>query len=189
MLANQIWRWFRETGTVVFAASVAISLAPNRAIASEKIIFKYGSATQSVSLEELQEFVATGETSASLDTLFRHGKQNPSVIRSIVRQQFAADSKIVYDLLNTAPGEFVLSQTGNVVGTKSERANVKALRGALIKSSSDDNLVSLVELLENYPTKEVYVDGKMLAKTQKNLEDFVAETSKYIKIPVDILFN
>ena len=189
MLVNQIYRWFRETGIVVFVAGVAFSLYPNVAKASENIIFQHGGATQSVSLEELQTFADTGETSASLETLFKHGKQNPQVIRWIVRQQFPADTKIVYDLLNTAPGEYVLSQTGTVVGTKSERANIKALRGALIKSTRDDNLVSLVELLDNYPTKEVYVDGKMLGKARDNLEDFIHETNKYIQLPFDILAN
>ena len=189
MLVSHICKWFRETGIVVFVAGMAISLSPSLASASEKVIFKYGGITQSVSLKELQTFATTGERSASLDTLFKNGKQNPNVIRWIMRQQFPANTKIVYDLLNTAPGEYVLSQTGTVVGTKSERANVKALRGALVKSINDDNLISLIELLENYPTKEVYVDGKILAKARDNLADFINETNMYIKIPLDILSN
>lgn len=189
MLLNHLKKWFQETGAIVFIAGIALSLSPNVANASEDIIFKYGGATQSVALEELQTFANTGETSASLETLFKFGKQNPNLIRWIIRQQFPFDTKIVYDLLNTAPGEYVLSQTGNVISSKSERANIKALRGALVKSASDDNTISLIELLENYPTEEVYVDGKILAKARDNLADFINETNKYIKIPLDILAN
>ena len=189
MQVNQIYRGLQKARIAVLVAGVAVSFSPSQAAASEKIIFKYGGITESVALEELQEFAATGEISPSLNSLFKNGKQDPQAIRWIIRQQFSADTKIVSDLLNTAPGEYVLSQTGNVVGTKSERANVKALRGALVKSAKDDNLVSLIELLENYPTKEVYVDGKLLAKARNNLDDFVDETNKYIKIPWEIFSN
>ena len=162
---------------MLFASSALLFLVP-KAIASEKVIFKYSGATQSVSLEELQTFANTGEISPSLEFLLNFGKQNPFMVRWILTQQFPANTKLIYDLLNTAPGEFALSQTGQVVSAKSERANVKALRGALIASASDDNLISLIELLEKYPTEEVYVDGKVLSQVQRDLAGFINETNK-----------
>ncbi|MDJ0590911.1 MAG: alpha/beta hydrolase [Pleurocapsa sp. MO_226.B13] len=187
MLVANILKWFRGTTTVMFVAGATLVFNSPKAVASQKVIFKYSGATQSVSLEELQEFAQTGEISPSLDFLLKFGKQNPYMIRWILTQQFPANTQLIYDLLNTAPGEYVLSQTGNVVSSKSERANIKALRGALITSASDDNLISLLELLENYPTKEVYVDGKILAKAQRDLANFINETNKYIRIPLSFL--
>ncbi len=184
MQATKIGRWFGKTGIAILVAGITISLSPYRAKASEEIIFTYGGATQSVSLEELQVFAATGELSPALDFLLNFSKQNPSMMRWILKQEFPANIKLVYDLLNTAPGEYVLSQTSNVVSSKSERANVTALRGALVASASDDNMISLIELLENYPTQQVYVNGKLLAKARNNLSQFVEETSKYIQLPV-----
>lgn len=189
MLATNILRWFRGTGIVMFVAGMAITINPEQVRASEEIIFKYSAATQSVSLTELQTFADTGEMSSSLDFLLKFSKQNPQLIRWILRQQFPADTKLIYDLLNTAPGEYVLTQTGNVVGSKSERANIQALRGALVASSSDDNVISLIELLENYPTKKVYVDSKILSKASRNLAKFIEESNKYIKIPLSFLAN
>ncbi len=184
---TKIGQWFQKTGIALLLAGMAVSLSPNKVKASEEIVFTYGGATQTVSLEELQTFAATGETSPALDFLLSFGKQNPLMIRWILNQEFPANTKLVYDLLNTAPGEYVLSQTSNVVGSKSERANVKALRGALVASASDDNVISLIELLDNYPTQQVYVQGKILAKARKNLTQFIEETSKYIQIPVSLL--
>ena len=169
-------KWFKQAGILMFVA--AFSFNSPKALASEKVIFKYAGATQSVSIEELQTFANTGEISPALNSLLKFGKQNPLTIRWILTQQFPADTKLIYDMLNTAPGEYVLSQTGNVVSSKSERANITALRGALITSASDDNLISLIELLENYPTKEVYVNGKILAKAQRNLANFANRTSR-----------
>ena len=178
MQKTNILECLKKTGITMFVASSALFFSGEKAIASEEIIFKYSGATQSVSLEELQIFADTGEVSSALEFLFKFGKQNPFIIRWILTQQFPANTKLIYDLLNTAPGEFALSQTGNVLSAKSERANVKALRGALIASASDDNLISLIELLENYPTKEVYVDGKILSQVQRDLAGFINETNK-----------
>ena len=187
MQIAKISRWFQETGIAILVASVTITLGSNRVLASEEVIFTYGGATQSVAIEELQTFVETGETSSSIEFLLSLSNRSPSLMRWILKQKFPADTKLVSDLLNTAPGEYVLSQTGNVVGSKSQRANVTALRGSLIRSASDDGLVSLIELLEHYPTKQVYVNGKMLARVQNNINQFVEETEKYIKIPADLL--
>ena len=186
MQATKVGRWFGKTGIAILVAGIAISLNPNRVKASEEIIFTYGGATQTVSLEELQDFAARGEISPSIDFLLNFSKQNPAMIRWILKQEFPADTRLVYDLLNTAPGEYVLSQTSNVVSSKSERANVKALRGSLVASASDDNIISLIEVLENYPTQQVYVNGKLLAKARNNLNQFVKETSKYIQLQLPV---
>lgn len=189
MIQTNIYQRLRRTAIALFSAGIAISLSPKQALSSEQVIFTYGGFTQSVSLDELQDFANTGEISSSLDTLLDYSNQNPFFMRWILRQEFPANNKIVSDLLNTLPGEYVLSQTGNVVGSKAERANVTALRGALIKSASDNNLVSLIELLANYPTEEVYVNGKILAQMRENLNQFVEETSRYIKIPLNLPQN
>ena len=81
------------------------------------------------------------------------------------------------------------SQTGNVVNSKTEVANVTALRGALVASASDNNLVSLLELLENYPTPDVYVNGKILSRLRGDFHQFVEGTSQYIKIPLNLPQN
>ena len=170
-------------------ASLAMSLSPSLVNAAEEVIFTHGGFTQSIPLEELQTFADTGEVSSSLNTLLDHGNQNPFVMRWILRQEFPANTKLISNLFNTAPGEYVLSQTGNVVSAKSERANVEALRGALIASTSDNDLVSLIELLENYPTKDVYVNGKILAKLRGNFSQFVEETSQYLEISSNLPLN
>lgn len=186
-MRDRIGKWLSKTGIAVLVAGMAMCLSPDRAGASEEIVFTYGGASQSVSLAELEEFADTGETSAALDFLLKFGKQNPFLMRWILKQEFPADTKLIYNLLNTAPGEYALSQTSNIVGTKSERANVVALRGALVASANDDNIISLIELLENYPTEKVYVNGKILAKVRKDLAQFIEETNKYVQIPVSFL--
>lgn len=184
---KKIPRWLWETGISLLLTTVAISLTPQEAIASEKITFTYGIASQSLEIEELDNFAATGEISPTLNFLLNHSNQNPLMIRWLLTQKFPADIKLIYDFLNTAPGEYVLTQTSNIVNSDSERANVKALRGALIAAASDDHQISLLELLHHYPTKQVYVDGKALSKVRRNLWNFIEQISKSLQLPLGIL--
>ena len=166
-------KWFHKTRIAILITGLAICLNPSRTFAAEKIIFTYGAITESVSLKELQDFAYQGKTSASLDFLLNYSKQNPLLMRRILKQEFPADTKLIYKLFNTVPGESLLSQTGNVVSSKSKRADVTALRGTLIASASNDNMISLIELLENYPTQQVYINGKVLAKIRQKLNWFL----------------
>ena len=176
---KSIPRWFMFLFTSGFIAAI-----PNSALAADKVTFEYGAISESVPIEELEAFATTGETSASIDTILKASNQHPWVMRRVLIQQVPANNKAIYDLLNTAPGEYVLSQTSNVVGTRSDRANKTALRGALITCASNDNRVSLLELLQEYPVEQVYVNGKLLAKARRNLTNFVRDTRDYIRIPI-----
>ncbi|BAZ44124.1 salt-induced periplasmic protein [Chondrocystis sp. NIES-4102] len=189
MLASNIERRFWEAGISTLVASLVMGIDTQKVMSAEKVIVNYGVISQSVELEELKTFAETGEASGGINFLLKASNQNPYAIRWILTQQFPANNTLIYDLLNTAPGEYVLSQTSQVVNSKSERANVKALRGAIVASTSDDNLVSLLELLENYPTKEVYINSKVLAKANRNLSQFIQQINRYIKIPFDLLKN
>ncbi len=43
------------------------------------------------------------------------------------------------------------------------------MRSALILSATDDNRISLIEVLENYPTREVYLDGEEISNTVQEI--------------------
>ena len=158
-------------------------------LAAEEIIFTYGVASQSVAIEDLENFANTGEMSPSLEFLFDFSQQDPRVARYILNQELPAETTLITNLLNSTPGEFFLGGTSQIVHSKSKRANVQALRGSIVQSASDDNKVSLLEILQNYPTQQVYVDGKMLSKTVENVNDFIKIQDKYdnFKVPIKYL--
>ncbi len=180
-----------KVNLALFVTCILVVIPNHKVIAAEKITFGYGMATQSVSFAELATFAETGELSPKLKFLFEYGKQNPQTIRWILTQQFPASPKLIGDLLNTPPGEYLLAQIGNTIGTRSERANVTAFRGALIAAASNDRQLSLLEVLHYYPTQQVYVDGKLLFRSWRNLQNllekpknaakFFSEFTRFIK--------
>ncbi len=166
---------FRQTSFAVLLKSASVWLGIGlitvmnvpMAVAAEEVIFYYGVASQSVSVKELENFAREGKKSPSLKFLFAFSRQNPQLVRHFLNQEFPMEAIWLANLLNSTPGTFALKETGKIIHPKSKSANVQALRGALIQSASDDNRVSLLEFLQNYPTQQVYVDGKVFAKPFK----------------------
>ncbi|MEB3229330.1 MAG: alpha/beta hydrolase [Synechocystis sp.] len=52
------------------------------------------------------------------------------------------------------------------------------MRGAIITSAAEDNTVQLIEVLENYPTKEVHLEGDRLMELYQTAQGLKAKLSK-----------
>ena len=79
--------------------------------------------------------------------------------------------KFLDDILNNLIGEYILFQVGQVIHTPSKQANIQALRSALILSAMDDDKISILEFLQNYPTRRVMIEGLNLVRTAKNFKE------------------
>jgi hypothetical protein len=186
-LGHKVSRLLCKANVIFWGALVIIPLQGKQVLAAEEIVFKYGIASHSVSLEDLEYFAATGEMSRSVRFLFDFTKQNPQIARRILVQEFPVETVMVSNLANSVPGEVVLSGVSQLIYPKSDRASIQALRGALILSASDDNKVSLIELFRNYPTQQMYVDGKILAKTAKDVNNIIEIFQESLKISLSFL--
>lgn len=83
-------------------------------------------------------------------------------------------------VLNSPIGNAILDQLSQVIHTPSQKANRQALRSALVLSANVDKQMTLVEIMQNYPTSAVEVDGerlesayRQLARLQGNLRDLL----------------
>jgi hypothetical protein len=90
--------------------------------------------------------------------------------------ELKTSDRVTYSL----PDEFVLFEIGQEIHTRSRRANIQALRSTLILSVSNDDRISLLEFLENYPTQGVYVDGVKLVRVARNVREFVNDINPFI---------
>ncbi|MBE9171419.1 alpha/beta hydrolase [Pleurocapsales cyanobacterium LEGE 06147] len=186
-LGHKISRLLCKASVVLLGALVIIPFQGKPVLAAEEIVFQYGIASHSVSIEDLKHFAATGEMSRSVRFLFDFTKQNPQIARRILVQEFPVETVIVSNLANSVPGEMVLSGVSQLIYPKSDRARIQALRGALIVSASDDNKVSLIELFRNYPTQQMYVDGKLLSKTAKDVNNMLEIFEESLKVSLSFL--
>lgn len=86
-------------------------------------------------------------------------RQDPKAIRQYLPELVKVNPVFLDRVLNSQIGNIILDQISQVISTPSRRAEQQAMRAALVLSASQDGQVSLIEIIKNYPTSEVEVDG------------------------------
>ncbi|WP_193197806.1 alpha/beta hydrolase [Nostoc sp. MG11] len=157
----------RRVLVLVLTTCLLIFSAP--AFAAERMVLKYGIFRESLSVEELSTFAQTGELSRSLRVNLALARQNPRAIRQYLTQPVKVNPVFVDRVLNSPVGNVILDQISEVIHTPSRRADRQAIRAALVLSASQDGQVSLIEIIENYPTTEVEADGDRLESAYRQL--------------------
>ncbi len=154
---------------LVLVGSTCILLLSTPVFGAEQVVLNYGIFRESLSVEELSTFTQTGELSRSLRVNFALARQDPKAIRQYLTEPVKVNLVFLDRVLNSRIGNIILDQISQVIYTPSRRADRQALRAALVLSASQDGQVSLIEIIENYPTNEVEVDGKRLESAYRQL--------------------
>ena len=165
--------------SLILSIALAIALSGGRAFAAEQVVLKYRIFRSSISVKELTNFAQTGELSTSLRVNLALAKQNPKAIRQYLTQPVAVNLRLLDRVLNSPVGNVILDQISDAIHTPSRKADRQALRAALILSASRDypdssgqnsrNTISLIEIIQNYPTSEVEVEGEVLERAYRQL--------------------
>ncbi len=161
-------KFLRGTGVGILAA-LGFVIGAKSAIAAESVILKYRMFRGSISVAELKTFTETGELSSSLEFYLRKSEQKPENLKRALVTPIPADGVGMYRFLNSAPGEMVLDQMTTIIKNPSGEANRESLRAAIVSSALEDDKIRLIEVMENYPTAEVEVEGDRVMELHKNL--------------------
>ena len=112
--------------------------------------------------------------------------QDPDDFRQRLTQSVELDPKHLDRALNGTLGGLFLDETSAYIHTPTKKADREALRSAMVLSADEDGQVNLLEMLENYPTQTVEIEGKKLAQTYRQVNR-VMETGRELESWTDIL--
>ncbi len=154
--------------------------------AAEKVVFKYGIFRPSLPVSELTNLVETGEVSPRLNFFLKQARQEPQKVREVLAWEINVSPVVLDRALNNPAGEFLLDRISWSIHTPSNQENQQALRSALVLSAKNDNKVSLIEMLQNYPTTEVDVEGERLVQTYDQLKLWAERVQKTFHVPVSL---
>ncbi|BDI17272.1 hypothetical protein ANSO36C_30740 [Nostoc cf. commune SO-36] len=168
-LAEMRFKFLGLRRTLLLVGSICLLFLSSPVFAAEQVVLNYGIFRESLSVEELSTFAQTGELSRSLRVNFALARQDPKAIRQYLTEPVKVNLVFLDRVLNSQIGNIILDQISQVIYTPSRRADRQALRAALVISASQDGQVSLIEIIENYPTNEVEVDGKRLESAYRQL--------------------
>lgn len=150
---------------------LSIGFSSISAIAAEKVVLRYKVFRRSIAVEDLTRFAETGETTRALRTYLRLSGQEPEKIRQTLTNPVEVNIVTLDRVLNSIVGDVVLGQLSQYIYTPSRDEDKKAMRAALILSASEDNQISLLEIMQNYPTQEVHIDGERISETYQQLQN------------------
>ncbi|MEG5009398.1 alpha/beta hydrolase [Microcoleus sp. B4-C5] len=161
--------FFKKRWTLFLAAGAGIVFYSNAAVAAEKVVIKYSAIRMTLPVSELEIFVETGKMSPGLEMLLGKAKKDPESVRNSLTRPVKVSQSFLDRTLNSKVGEIILDEVGEVIRTPSGNANREALRSALVLSATNDNEITLLEAMKNYPTPEVYVEGDRLVEAYGKL--------------------
>lgn len=151
-MGRQLWK-----GLIVLVVG-GWSLLGGKAIAAETVLLRYRAFGMAVPVQDLEMLAATGEAPESIDSLLVAAGQSPGDLQASLTRPLNVRLRLLDRTLNSWPGEWVLDQMGEVIHTPSGEANRQALRSAIVLSAADDEQISVLELLQNYPTQQVVLE-------------------------------
>lgn len=160
---------FRILTLVAGLFSASVPLIATAALAAGQVTWKYKIFQGSVPVEELTALAERGEVSPTLDSLLKRSGQDPKQVQEILNREFSIRQTTLDRFLNSPLGEVALRQLSDYIHTPSRTADVQAMRAALVLSASEDNRISLIEVVQNYPTGGVVVEGDRIAEAAELL--------------------
>jgi len=166
--------------TFYFLASLASLLSSPTVIAAERVVVRYNIFRESISVDELTTFVETGKSSPTINYYLNQARQDPQTFRNVLTQEVNVSPVVLDRTLNNPIGEFLLDRIGKTIHTPSGQTNRQALRAAIVLSASKGNKVSLLKILQNYPTSEVYVEGDRLVETYNQISLLVDNLPNFL---------
>lgn len=171
----------------VVLATGLMGLGLEAAYAADRVILRYGASDLAISIEELQTFATTGGTLEPLERFLEQVPISTTVIRRSLTAQIALNPDLVNRWLDTTAGRLILSELDKTIGAPTSEFPLWAMRFALRTAYADDNKISLLELIDNYPEAEVVVNLDRIEQVTATIQSDLAQIEPALAIAWDFL--
>jgi len=141
----------------LFAFTAVCTAAP--ALGADRIYVTYGPLEVSVPIESLALFAKEGKIDSNLDGLAQYAnKAQLAEIRSGLQAKAEISPVTIAQFLYTPQGEVLLERLGRVVQTKARQPGFYAIRAALILAAADPEGLTILNVLQKFPTYGIRID-------------------------------
>ena len=175
MIRQKLHKLLFFSQILILSLGTTMTLGNSRAHATELINLQYRDRSALVTIDDLGRFARSGIVPQSIQELFDTTDKVPSDISAIFSKELKISQKFIDSLLDSSIGEFILGRLDEVINESSSRTDLKDVRSTLVAAYEDDNQVSLIELIERYPQKEVQINVTSLEETYNRVVDIVED--------------
>ncbi len=170
----QLTHLLSRSPLMILGAIAGVMLSYQNVIATERIVVEIaGPIEASIKVKDLQLFAETGRTTKTISQALGVSKVSPNTVRGLMTLEIGANVTNLAKVLYSNLGQNVTKGITEVIQTKYNYESDKALRAAIILAAADDNRISVLEVLEKYPTEEMHIEvGKINQIVEKVKESF-----------------
>ncbi len=180
------WQWQVLSGLMLSFGS--IMAATQAATAAETLVISYGPLNATLDIADLEALAQTGAVSGNLKFYLNLAGLDPALLRGLLQLELSANSRFMEDLLASNSGNHLLTELSEVIHlppnrpeiqvlksadqqyrAPSETENQTALKQSLLKAA-DDRQLTILEVLQQYPTEQVYLDAAKLIELANSLQ-------------------
>ncbi|MEL6937800.1 MAG: alpha/beta fold hydrolase [Cyanobacteria bacterium J06598_1] len=149
--------------------------APVRA--AERVTLTYGFVEISTTVESLQVYADTGVADRSLNAYLRYlSPERRSQFRQALQERRDIDAVQISQFLYSAIGDNILRSLGGVIQTQGRRDGAKGLRGALVLAAAEPGGLSLLGVLDEFPTDNVRINIQQAFQLFNSFTQLIEDT-------------
>lgn len=154
---NKLYRAFSFSQALLLGTAASLLMKTN-ANATSVIDIKYKDTEISLKTKELKKFADTGEIPPKLQQFFNDTEQVPEFLSSLLTQEIYISRSLIDDVLESTTGEFFLLKLNQTIDSSASAEDLEAIKKTVVKAYKDDQELSLLELLSEYPKPRLTVD-------------------------------
>jgi predicted dienelactone hydrolase len=174
----------RHLSTWLLASAIALGVAaPSRA--ADRVQISLGILSESVTIDSLSRYAATGEITTDLHDFIRFAnrRQRQDFRRSLTSR---ADISVVSvaQFLYSPQGEALLRRLGAVLQSESGLSGFSGLRASLILAAADRDGLTLLNVIKKFPTDAIRIDierGLQMAQELSRLVKQGQRANKWLR--------
>lgn len=161
---------------LLLSTGASLLIASGNAQAAETIQLRYDGtdpnipSTVNLTLNDIRTFVQAGTLPPQVQEFLTVNRQEAAPIRQVLTREIQVPSDLRSNFTDTSVGRFVVSQIEEFVQGSNVAPN---LRTAIQQSIQDDRNISLLELIQNYPTPTITLNITGLVQTYNDVSAFV----------------
>ncbi len=151
------------------------------ATAAEQVILTYGYVEISTSVDALRTYAETGKANSELSPYIRFLSPEQRVqFRQALQARQDISPVNISQFLYSGIGQNILRSVGNIVQTKGRLNGAKGLRGALVLAAADPEGLSLLGILDYFPTRAVRLDSRRAFRGLGSFTGLIRDTQNAI---------
>lgn len=169
---------------------LTISVFPKVVFSAERLIFSVPQLGDfNVSVSSLEDFAKEGIINRDLGYYTQYlDEKTLKELRSLLNERFDYDQVTVSRLTNTAMGEAFLKRLGEVIQVEQNSNGFYALRSSLITVAGKDQGLTLINLLREFPGKDLRLNTKTLIQLTNDfatLSDYAESVTNAIALEAE----